>query len=459
MKSEDIESLVIKALQTYKFIGFVHDTIIERDTFLALLTCSLLDHLASTTDAGTLNFLHETITFERSENQQPSIRHFATPIKQFVLDLSRNMTEKFNQEKASEAVFELWDLSRHSLFKQLDRESSIILYDRTLQRLQAMNSKDQLQSDFTYQIQPFNFASLVSRLIPLKPEASIYDPYAMSGESSVDFALQNITAHITTESISQSSKYIRHKLLIAGTSSINAMNSFALSVRPNVQKQQFDLAFTLLQPNMSAEIDGTLHKKTKILAGEFDHERIPKEIIVSRFWEHALIHHILYSLKPDGHAIVFTGLGPLVRQSDFKSRKILLEANHIDAIIQLPAKLIDSRTVPLFAIILKKNRRSSDTIKFIDVSSYCYFNNGINQLTGIDDIARLYQNPDNKSPNIASITSDDVIQNGCSLNVASYVESLDENFEYIDFEETISALSRQQKITNLLIDQLSKAFS
>lgn len=45
------------------------------------------------------------------------------------------------------------------------------------------------------------------------------------------------------------------------------------------------------------------------------------------------------------------------------------------------------------------------------------------------------------------------------MNVAVYLTISDKHHEYIDFDDTLSALSRQQRTTNKLIDNLSKTLN
>ncbi|WP_273020916.1 N-6 DNA methylase [Rheinheimera sp.] len=455
MRNSNIETLVLTTLQSYKHIGFTHDTIVERDLFLSVLACSLLLQ-TSPTNSKVWYVLDELVQSENKADLQFTSDEPNPSIVEFIQDLRKRISAYPSLEKIKNLLKEIRELSTDTLFSTLDKTQAIEFYDRVLQRLQAMNSPNLFSDDFIYQTLPFNLASLVSKLAPVKPKANVYDPYAICGEASVEFALLNKEVKITTESVNQSSIYIYHKLLIAGATSIKTINSFSMSPKANVDSQQFDLAFTLLQPSMSAEIEGSKHKQTKKLAGNFEQERVPKDVLVSRYWEHALIHHMLYSLKPDGKAVVITGLGPLVRQSDFKSRKLLLENNLIDAVVQLPAKLIDYRTVPLYVTIFRKNRLVSEPIKFIDASRYCHFENGINKLVNLDEIAELYHSSNVSKPELVLVSTNSVTQNECSLNVANYVSTLDRHHEYIDFDDTMTALSRQQRITNMLIENLTK---
>jgi len=274
-----------------------------------------------------------------------------------------------------------------------------------------------------------------------------------------EFGLLNNNISVTTESVNQSSRYIQHKLLIAGASETYAKNSFALEPKSNVNKGEFDYAFTLLQPNISAEIEDITGDRSRKLKGNFEEQRIPKSVVKSRFWEHALIHHMLYSLNDSGKAIIITGKGPLSRHSDFHSRKILVDKNLIDGVIQLPAKLLDARTVSLFAVILNKQRSHKDKIILIDAKGCCTFESGINKLTNIDDIISAYRAQSSQSLTFELVTPASIIEKGYSFNVDTYLTSEAQQYEDINAEEAQQALLKQQRITDLIIRELNTVFA
>lgn len=453
MKIDVIESLVSTVVQSYKYVGFINDTIHERDLYLALLTCVLvkspdLENLITECSQKNLNcdFLETVRKYSTDELLTPALRAFLNELEELA-----NNTQQF--------VFnEVFQLRDNPDIQKLTQKDRVTLYDRVLQRLQAMNLPDQFATDFSYQALPFNFSKLYSKLLQPKPKCRVYDPYAMAGESIVDFALQNESLTITTESVSQSSRYIRHQLLIAGVQELNTINSFALDPATNIKEGEFDYAITLLQPSIYSEIEDIRADKSKSLKGNYEENRIPKAVLKSRFWEHALIHHMLYSLNDSGKAIIITGKGPLSRHSDFHSRKELVDNNKIDAVIQLPPKLLDARTVPLFAIVLNKKRSNKDKITFIDARNCFTSDAGINTLTSIDDIAAAYRTQSSQSIKLELVTPEAVIKNGYSLNVDTYVAHEKRPHEDIDVEAVQQALLKQQRHTDLLIKKLSLRF-
>lgn len=455
MNNDVIESLVSTVIQSYKYVGFTNDRIHERDLYLTLLTCVLvkspnLDNLITECKQKKSNheFLATVRKYSTNKALNPALKAFLNELEE--------LTNSNSQKLVFSEVFQLRD---NSNIQKLSRKERVTLYDRVLQRLQAMNLPDQFAAEFSYQALPFSFAELYSKLLQPQSKSRVYDPYAVAGESIVDFALQNQSVCITTESVNQSSRYIRHQLLIAGVPELNTMNSFALDPATNIKKGEFDYAITLLQPSIYSEIEDIRGDNSKALKGNYEENRIPKAVLKSRFWEHALTHHMLYSLNDSGKAVIITGKGPLSRHSDFHSRKQLVDNNQIDAVIQLPPKLLDARTVPLFAIVLNKERSNKEKITFIDARN-CYIPDaGINILTSIDEIAAAYRNQSSQSIKLELITPDIVINNGYSLNVDTYIVHEKRNYEDIDVEAIQQALLKQQRKTDSIISKLNSTFS
>lgn len=453
MNNEMIENLVSKIVQSYKFVGFTNDTIHERDLFLSLITCVLIESPELNKLISVFKRVTPNIDFLKTVTDLSTSKKLSPALQVFLVELSGLI----HKNKSSLDVSEVFQFADNSQMMRLPKEERISLYNRVLQRLQAMNLPDQFASDFSYHSLPFNFAELNTKLLLPDQNSHAYDPYAMTGESIVDFALLNNSIKITTESINQSSCYIEHQLLIAGAGKLKIKNSFALAPEPNVKKGEFDYAFTLLQPVISTEIEDITGDNSKKIKENYEEERIPKPIVKSKFWEHALIHHMLYSLNDSGKAIIVTGKGPLSRHSDFHSREILVNNNQIDGVIKLPPKLLDARTVPLFVIILNKRRNDTDKVIFIDAKDCFIPDNGINKLTNIDEIANSYHNHNSQSVNMEIVNLASIIENGCSLNVDTYLSNDAQQYEQINVEEIQQALSKQQRITDSIIKKLNSS--
>jgi type I restriction-modification system DNA methylase subunit len=248
----------------------------------------------------------------------------------------------------------------------------------------------------------------------------------------------------------QTSSYIRHKLILAGTSQIDTKHSFSLSTNSNVLENSFDVAFTLLEPKESNTVNS--NEKLNLI-------RLEKDTVPSKFKEHGFIQHILYSLKDDGIGIVFIGKGPLNRVAESNARKFLLENNFVDAVIQLPPKLITSRTVPLFALILRKNRKPKQPVKFINATSFSESEGTRNKLTNLKLLAKTYHAKSNKENFVSLVLSRDISTDGYPLNVSNYVSSdFNEEREDIDLIAVRKALQKQQMITDDSLSKLNRYF-
>ena len=82
----------------------------------------------------------------------------------------------------------------------------------------------------------------------------------------------------------------------------------------------------------------------------------------------AFLLHNLYHLKPDGIMAIVLPHGVLFRGGEEeKIRRNLIEKNHVDAIIGLPANVFFGTGIPTIIMILRQNRDRDDVL-FIDAS-------------------------------------------------------------------------------------------
>jgi uncharacterized protein YfkK (UPF0435 family) len=452
MMNSDV--LVRDIVESYNHAGFTNDTELERKFFLSFLTICFInkvqkgyyqeqvellfnivdaDDLKAVLETDFINKLHETL--------------FNEVVNEALPDLSPlfRMTDKLSF------------LLEPETFENCDVYELTVIYDHVLQRLQLMNAEDRLSKDFNYQEPPFDFSELISLLANKDGPHDAYDPFATTGESSVSYVLNNANASITTESVLQTSKYIHEKLLIAGAVNIDAKHAFALSPKANVGKESFDVAYTLFQPT---ETEGVReHEISKRYKKEFIDGRVDSTTIFDKYREHGFIQHIIWSLKKDGIGFVVLGKGPLHRQPESDARKLLLKGNYVDAVIQLPPKLITSRTVTLYVLVLKKNRARNTKIKFIDASSFCKFNGKCNKLIDLKILADIYHSGKADSTIYTEADINDIDRNSALLTVSSYVKSIEEAYEQIDSNLIRKELAKQQKITDLLLLKVNKKAS
>ena len=84
--------------------------------------------------------------------------------------------------------------------------------------------------------------------------------------------------------------------------------------------------------------------------------------------DYAFLLHDLYHLKPDGIMAIVLPHGVLFRGGEEeKIRTNLIEKNHIDAIIGLPANIFFGTGIPTIIMVLKQKREQSDVL-IIDAS-------------------------------------------------------------------------------------------
>ena len=150
------------------------------------------------------------------------------------------------------------------------------------------------------------------------------------------------------------------------------------------------------------------------------------------------------------------GKGALHRQPESEARNLLLDGNYVDAVIQLPPKLITSRTVPLYVLVLKKNRTRNTKIKFIDASAFCKFDGKCNKLIDLKALADIYHSGSTDTNIYTEVDVDKIERNSALLTVSSYVSSEVSTYEQIDADLIRKELAKQQKLTDYLLSKLNK---
>ncbi|MCD8441041.1 type I restriction-modification system subunit M [Tenacibaculum dicentrarchi] len=146
----------------------------------------------------------------------------------------------------------------------------------------------------------------------------------------------------------------------------------------------------------------------------------------------AFLLHDLYHLKPNGIMNIVLPHGVLFRGgSEAKIRKELIEQNHIDAIIGLPAGIFFGTGIPTVIIVIKQKRQNTDTL-IIDASKG-FIKEGKNNKLRASDIKRITDAIRNRteSPKFSKRVSKDTIrENDYNLNIPRYVDSSPEAESY-----------------------------
>ncbi|WP_225318697.1 type I restriction-modification system subunit M [Cellvibrio sp. KY-GH-1] len=139
----------------------------------------------------------------------------------------------------------------------------------------------------------------------------------------------------------------------------------------------------------------------------------------------AFLLHDLYHLKPDGVMTIVLPHGVLFRGGEEgEIRKHLIESDHIDAIIGLPANIFFGTGIPTVILVLKQKRKNSDVL-VVDASKH-FIKEGKNNKLQASDIKRIVDVVINREsrPKFSQVVSKQTIRdNGYNLNIPRYVDS------------------------------------
>ncbi|MDR0892554.1 MAG: type I restriction-modification system subunit M [Mediterranea sp.] len=142
--------------------------------------------------------------------------------------------------------------------------------------------------------------------------------------------------------------------------------------------------------------------------------------------DYAFLLHDLYHLKPDGIMTIVLPHGVLFRGGEEgEIRKQLIECNHIDTIIGLPANIFFGTGIPTIIMVLKKKRPTTDVL-IVDASKG-FVKVGKNNMLRASDIKRIVDTvvgrtaDDEKFAKLVS--QEEIRKNEYNLNIPRYVDS------------------------------------
>jgi type I restriction enzyme M protein len=139
----------------------------------------------------------------------------------------------------------------------------------------------------------------------------------------------------------------------------------------------------------------------------------------------AFLLHDLYHLKPDGIMTIVLPHGVLFRGGEEgEIRTQLIENNHIDAIIGLPANIFFGTSITTTIIVLKQKRENTDVL-IIDASKH-FIKEGKNNKLQASDIKRItdvFINRENSDKFSKVVGKQTIRENGYNLNISRYLDS------------------------------------
>lgn len=141
--------------------------------------------------------------------------------------------------------------------------------------------------------------------------------------------------------------------------------------------------------------------------------------------DYAFLLHDLYHLKPDGIMTIILPHGVLFRGGEEGViRKNLIENNHIDAIIGLPASIFFGTNIPTVIIVLKQRRDNTDVL-IIDASKG-FTKEGKNNKLRASDIKKITDTVKARKTieKFSRVVSrEEIRENDYNLNIPRYVDS------------------------------------
>ena len=141
--------------------------------------------------------------------------------------------------------------------------------------------------------------------------------------------------------------------------------------------------------------------------------------------DYAFLLHDLYHIKPDGIMTIVLPHGVLFRGGEEGTiRKNLIENNHIDAIIGLPANIFFGTGIPTIIMVLRQKRERED-ILIIDASKG-YTKEGKNNKLRASDIKRIadtFVKRESIPKFSRTVSREEIRANDYNLNIPRYVDS------------------------------------
>lgn len=162
-------------------------------------------------------------------------------------------------------------------------------------------------------------------------------------------------------------------------------------------------------------------------ANKQNEERFSYGIAPKSKADYAFLLHDLYHLRPDGIMCIVLPHGVLFRGGEeARIRTNLLEHNHIEAIIGLPANIFYGTGIPTIIMVLRQNR-SDSSVLIVDGSKHFEKAGKSNRLRA-SDIKRIVDAVTLKLeiPKFSRlVTLDEIRANDYNLNIPRYVDSSD----------------------------------
>jgi type I restriction enzyme M protein len=310
-------------------------------------------------------------------------------------------------------------------------------------------------------------SEIIANHLKDKKEIQIYDPTSGSGSLLINIG-QCVAKHINDEN---NIKYYAQELK-ENTYNLTRMNLVMRGILPNniVTRNGDTLEddWPYFDENDKANTYNPLYVDAVVsnppYSQKWDSSNKESDPRYARFGlapktkaDYAFLLHDLYHIKPDGIMTIVLPHGVLFRGGEEgEIRKKLIESNHIDAIIGLPANIFFGTGIPTIIMVLRQKRENTDVL-IVDASKG-FVKVGKNNKLRACDIKRIADTVINRvtSPKFSKVVQRaDIRDNEYNLNIPRYVDS-SENAESWDIYSSMFGGIPEKEINEL--DKYWQAF-
>ena len=300
-------------------------------------------------------------------------------------------------------------------------------------------------------------SEIVAEHLKDKSEIKIYDPTSGSGSLLINIG-HSAGKYMNFDSI----KYYAQELK-ENTYNLTRMNLIMRDIKPdNIETRNADT----LADDWPVSNDNPLYVDAVVsnppYSQHWDSDNKETDPRYIRFGlapkskaDYAFLLHDLYHLKPDGIMAIILPHGVLFRgNEEGQIRKNLIENNHIDTIIGLPANIFFGTGIPTIIMLLKQKR--DDTNVLIIDASKGFIKDGKNNKLRACDIKKIIDTVNERKdiPQYAKVvTREEIRQNDYNLNIPRYVDSSEKSPSYDIYASMFGGIPHSE------IDELSSFWS
>jgi type I restriction-modification system DNA methylase subunit len=255
-----------------------------------------------------------------------------------------------------------------------------------------------------------------------------------------------------SETLKQSSLYIKHKLAIANAVQSTHYQRSSLRADTTFNEGEFDFAITACIASLSCAETPNLNSQD--LKGHLDPKRIDTNLLEkTKFKEHALIKQMLWSLNENGSALILSGRGPLQREQESEARKSLVASRQVACVIRLHDRTLGGRAMPIYIMSLNKSGGKSPNIHFIDARTLFAIDNAHVKLRDKNKYLNIIKKRQNLDGISRLVSAEEVEKNTYSLCPETYISLTSDDIE-VNINEIRSQLREQIQLTDELFEEL-----